>query len=514
MNRFTEARVNRRDLVGGAGVLGMSLAAARVTSAQAAQVASPRAEEDIASELVIDLSGPPDHLDPALTYSVLDWSIVHAVYDALIDFGEDGALVPLAAETFETDDAVTFRVKLREGMTFHDGSPVTTAAISRAVRHLQETDSQIADLFRGITEVREIDELHAEIINSEPSGWLPSQIAVWLVLFPESATPETLATKPVGAGPYIFESYEQGSSITLVRNQAYTWGSPKGTPLAERVVYRFVPESTTRIADLSTGTAHIITDVPVDQAQAIDAAGHMSVTTPILGTTFIRIATDVAPFDDPRVRQALNFGVDAQAIAEAIVGPNAIRLASFFPDPRGLGFDAALEPFAYDPDRARSLLEDAGLSDGIDAEIEIVASSRTDVVEALIAQLQDVGIRLKIVASELAAFNQGWPEPSAPPLRYATWRPMYDPHTFLSLVVDSSGFLSRFSDFDADELIRAAAVEPDSEVRAQLYQQLGVHLQEQPAGIYLWNVTASYGVNNEFASWTPRGDQYVLPLAK
>src|SRR5699024_9283169 len=122
---------------------------------------------------------------------------------------------------------------------------------------------------------------------------------------------------------------------------------------------------------------------------------------------------------------------------------------------------------------------------------EVVASSRTDVVEAVVAQLEEVGIRLSIVTAELAAFNQGWPDSSAPALRYASWRPMYDPHSFLSLVVDSEGYLSRFDNTDADELIRSAAIEPDADARDTLYRQLGHVLQDEPAAIYLWNATAN-----------------------
>lgn len=509
MTNVFDARLNRRGLVAGAGMLGLSLSRAR---AQGTPVASPVTSE-VADELVIDLNGPPDHLDPALAYSVRDWSIVHSVYDALIDFSDEGTLVPLAAEEFSTDDAMTFHVKLREGLTFHDGTTVTSAAIGRTVAHIQEMDSQISDLFLGITEVREIDDLRADIICEQPSAWLPAQIAVWLVLYPEGSTPETLEVSPVGTGPYMFESQDPGNSVTLVRNPDYMPGSPKGRAMAERVTYRFVPESATRVADLTTDTAQIVSAIPLDQLDAIEDAGHTVVTTPILGTTFIRIATDTEPFDDPRVRQALNYGVDVQEIADAIVGPNARRLASVFPDARGLGFDESLEPFPYDPNRARELLAEADLADGFDGEIEVVPSSRTDVVEAVVAQLKEVGIRLSIVTTELAAFNEAWPDETAPALRYASWRPMYDPHSFLSLIVDSDGFLSRFDNPDVDELIRSAATEPDNTKRNELYQQLGALLQEEPVGIYLWNATANYGVQDEFMDWTPRGDQYIVPTS-
>lgn len=494
-------------------MLGVTLGSTRIVSGQETPAASP-ISGTLPNEMVIDLSGPPDNLDPALSYSVLDWSIIHSVYDALLDFGEDGELVPLAAESFTTDDAMTFHVTLRAGMMFHDGTPVTTSAITRAVDHLKAADSQISDLFRGITDVGEIDDLTAEIVTAEPSAWLPSQIAVWLVLFPESATPESLATTPVGAGPYRFEAYDTGTSITLVRNEHYMRNSPKGSPLAERVVFRFVPESSTRIADLTTGTAHLISSVPNDQLGEVEATGNIALTTPILGTSFVRIATDTPPFDDPRVRRALNHAVDVDSIVEVLVGQDARRLASFFPDPRGLGFDETLQPFVYDPELARQLLQEAGVGNGFDAAIQLTSTSRTDVVEVIAANLEAVGIRLDIVLSDLAAFNQAWPDPEAPALRYASWRPLYDPHSFLSLVVDSDGYLSRHQNPRADELIRAAEVEPDREARAALYRELGVFLQDEPAAIYLWNVTSNYGVTDAFSDWAPRGDEYVLPLSR
>ena len=503
-----EQAMGRRAFIGGAGALALTVAGQRLAGAQATP-----ARPEVQPELVIDLDGPPDNLDPALTYSVRDWSILHSVYDALLHFGEDGTLVPLIAEEFSTEDSKVFHVKLREGLVFHDGSPVTSAAITRSVDHLKASESQIADLFGGITEVREIDELTAEIVTGEPSAWLPSQIAVWLVVFPESATPDSLATSPVGTGPYRFEAMDPGNSITLVRNEDYTWGSPKGAALAERVTFRFVPEAATRVADLTTDAAQLIVSLPFDQTTAVEDAGKTVLTEPILGMAFIRIATDTAPFDDRRVRQALNYSVDVQAIADALVGPNTRRLASVFPDPRGLGFDETLEPFPYDPDKARQLLAEADLADGFDSTIQLVAGSRTDIVEAAVAQLAEAGIRLTIETAELAAFNQAWPDDSAPPLRYATWRPMYDPHTFLSLVIDSAGFLSRHDNPKADDLIRAAAVEPDQAARAELYHELGRLLKDEPAAIYLWNLTSSYGISPDLTSWHPRGDEYVVPVA-
>lgn len=469
---------------------------------------------ELLPEIVIDLSGEPDNLTPALSYSTRDWSVMHSIYDSLVDFAPDGQILPQAAESFESDDAITFRIKLRAGMTFHDGTPVTTAAITRNVEHIKSAESQISDLYQVITEVREIDDLTAEIICAQPSPWLPSQLVVWGVLLPEGFTEESLASTPVGSGPYVFESWDQGSAVTLVRNPNYHLGSPKGDPLAERVVYRFVPEATTRVADLTTGLAHIIDAVPKDQLGAVSDGGNVAVSSPVLATAFIRIATDAAPFDDPRVCQAVNHAIDVQAIADALVSPEAKRLASIFPDARGLGFDETLAPFAYDQEKAKALLSEAGYSDGFETEAQITATSRTDVLEAVAEQLAAVGIKMNIVTSELATFNQDWSNTDAPPLRYASWRPMYDPFTFVNLLVSSKGYLSRYNNPSADELISSAAVEPDVESRDATYQELGHALQEQPGFIYLWNLVTNVGVSSAIDGWSPRGDDYVLALRR
>ena len=474
-------------------------------------LASAQEGAEFAPEIVIDLPSDPRTLDPALTYAFGGWSIVHSIYDAPIQFGPDGEVQPLAAETFSQVDPSTFELRLRRGLLFHDGSPVTSAAVTRGVQHMKESQSQVADLFAVVTAVEEIDELAVRIRCSEASAWLPAQMAVWLPLLPEGSTAETMTTAPVGSGPYRFEAYRSGSEISLVRNEDYTWPSPKGAPLADRVVFRFVPEPATRVADLLSGAASIIAAVPSEQRDAIDSGGAQSVDAATLGSAWIRIGTDVPPFDDPRVRQALNYAVDAQAIVDALLGGQGNRLASLFPDERALGFDPALQPFAFDPDRARHLLSEAGVDDGFEAVLEFATTERQDVMEAIAAMLGEVGIGVTVRASDDATFNEQWADPAAPPLRFATWRPLYDPHTLLSLVFASEGFLSRHSNPRADELIRGAAAEADRAQRHARYQELGRVLADEPAAIYLWNLSSLYGVATSVADWSPRGDEYIIP---
>jgi peptide/nickel transport system substrate-binding protein len=492
--------------LGGAGTAWMALSRPTFGFAQTPAV-------DTADTIVIDMVAGPDYLDPALARSVRDWSIVHSIFDSIVHLSDSGEIVPLAAKTFTQVDDLTLEVTLRSGLTFHDGSPVRSDAIRRGIEWVQASEGPAVGNFSIITSVEEVDDLTARIVTATPAAWLLSQLAVWHVLFPESMTTELFTSAPVGSGPYRFVSGTAADQIQLERNPDYTWPSPKGQPIAESVTYRFVPESVTRIADLSTGQANIAQAIPLDQFDAITDAGASIVQTPILGVSFLRIATDTAPFDDPRVCQALNHAIDVETIAQQLVATESHRIASLFPDPRGIGYDPDLEPFTYDPDRARQLLTEAGHENGFDVDFQFAAGERDDLMEAIAGQLAEVGINVTLVSTDLATFNSQWQDPAAAPIRFVSWRPVFDPHTLLSLLFLGTGPLSRYANPEADAIITAAAEDTDPESRASRYRDLAALMQEQPAAVYLWNLTSTYAVDDAAAAWAPRADEYVIPTS-
>ena len=478
-----------------------------------AQEATP-ADSSILPAIVIDVAGGPDNLDPALTRSVRDWSILHALYDSLLDLSAAGELRPLAAESFESIDDVTFEVVLRAGMTFHDGTPVTSEAISRSITWVQESEGPAAANFGVIERVEMLDDLTARIITTRPAPWLPSQLAVWMVLFPEGMTTESFQTHPVGSGPYQFESQVPGSEIVLQRNPAYPSDSPKGTAIAEMVTYRVVPEATTRLADLVTGTAQIVDDLGPEHFQAVTEGGGEVIESPVLGVSFLRLVNDTPPFNDPLVRQAINHAIDVESIGLALISPSARRLASFSPDDRGIGFNPELAPLTFDPTLARQLLVDAGHPEGFAATLQYTGGGRDDVMQAIAANLADIGVDVTIELTDLATFNGTWQEPDSGQLRFVSWRPVYDPHILLSLMFTSSGPLSRFTDEEADQLIVAGGAEVDDATRQATYEDLGRYFQESPPAVFLWNLTSSYGVRDGGIGWSPRGDEYLLPMQR
>lgn len=487
----------------------------RMASAQTPD-ATP-ATVSLAPSLTIDISTEPATLDPALTYDANGWSIVHSVYDSLLQYNNDGELELLLAEEWEWKDPTTIAVKLRPGITFHNGEPLTSKAVQFSLEHLtaEETASQVAGNFKVIESFKEIDDLNFELVLSRPAPWLPAQIAAWLpILPPDYAATNDFARNPVGTGPYRFESWSPGEKIELSVNQEYFEGSVKGTPIADRVTYRFVADATTRVADLLAGNTDIVQGVPVDQAGSIESAGQTVVTQPVSGTSFIRIPNTIEPFTNPKVRAAMNMAVDTQGIIDALNDGNGHPLANVFV-PSSIGFDPDLSPYVYDPEQAKSLLAEAGYPDGFSTTMDVSASERLDLAQAIASQLGEVGIDVEVTQKELAVFNSpdqwnGSAE-DASDLRLITWRPLFDPYTLLSLMFSHTGFLSRFDDPAIQELIDAFSTEADPDKRESIGKELGKAMHDNPAAIYLSDLTALYGVGSETPPWSPRADEYVIP---
>jgi peptide/nickel transport system substrate-binding protein len=216
----------------------------------------------------------------------------------------------------------------------------------------------------------------------------------------------------------------------------------------------------------------------------------------------------VAPFDNASVRLALNHAVDVESIIASLLGGNGVRLPNLFV-PGGLGYDEDLAPHAYDPELAQQLLADAGYPDGFSTRLAYTTGEREDLTAAIAGQL---GIGVELEPIETATFNATWQDQESAPLRLLTWRPLYDPYTLLSLVISSTGFLSRYDNPEAQTLIEAGATEPDPEERNRIYRELGRVLRDSPAGIYLWSLTSFYGLDRDAPPWTPRADDWILPL--
>ena len=264
---------SRRRLLAAAGVAaGSAFLVPGMARAVRSAAALQRGEE-----LTIDLAVEPATLDPALVYESDGWSVVHSIYDALVQLGPGGELEMVLAESLTQVDPRTWEVRLRPDIAFHNGEPLDAAAISFSVDHIRdpETGSQIAGNFQVIERVEEVDSLTAHLHLSEPAPWLPSLMAPWLVLLPPdyaSDPTNDFANNPVGTGPYRFVRWVRGSRIVLEQNAEYFGQTAKGEPVAAGVDFRFVPDATTRVTDVVSGTSQLVRGVPFDELETVAAA--------------------------------------------------------------------------------------------------------------------------------------------------------------------------------------------------------------------------------------------------
>jgi peptide/nickel transport system substrate-binding protein len=503
---------SRRGLLAAAG---LAAGSAFLLPGMARAVRLASAIQPSGQDLTIDLAVEPATLDPALVYESDGWSVVHSIYDSLVQLGPGGTLEMVLAESVTQVDPLTWEIRLRPDITFHNGEPLDGAAVAFSIDHIldPETGSQIAGDFQVIEEVEEVDSLTVQLHLSAPAPWLPSLMAPWLVVLPPiyAGDPTNdFANNPVGTGPYRFVRWHRGSRITLEQNADYFGETAKGEPVAGRVDFRFVPDATTRVTDVVSGTSQLVRAVPYDELETVEAAAEV-VEQAIAGCAFVRIPTDVAPFDNAMVRLALNHAVDVETIIASLLGGNGIRLPNLFV-PGGLGYDNDLAPHPYDPELAQQLLAEAGYPDGFSTRLAYTTGERADLAAAIAGQLGAAGIDVELEPVETATFNATWQDPESAPLRLLTWRPLYDPYTLLSLVISNTGFLSRYDNPEAQTLIEAGAIEPDLEERNRIYRELGIVLHDSPAGIYLWSLTSFYGLGRDAPPWTPRGDDWILPL--
>ena len=211
------SRISRRSVLGAAGLLaGSGLLLPDMGYGGRSAPAHQFGDQD----LVIDLAVEPPTLDPALVYESDGWSVIHSIYDALVQLGPDGSLEMVLAESMTQVDPLTWEIILRPDITFHNGEPLDAAAVSFSISHLLDpkTASQVAGNFQVIEEVEEVDRLTARLHLSGPAPWLPSLMAPWLVLLPPvyAGDPANeFAKNPVGSGPFRFMRWDRGSRIML-----------------------------------------------------------------------------------------------------------------------------------------------------------------------------------------------------------------------------------------------------------------------------------------------------------
>ncbi|MEO1103228.1 MAG: ABC transporter substrate-binding protein [Pseudomonadota bacterium] len=326
---------------------------------------------------------------------------------------------PLLATEWSQIDDLTWEFKLREGVTFHDGSPFTAEDVAWTLTTYAdpETGARSQRSVSWIDTVEAVDDTTVRITSKQPFPSALEFVAGSLPIYPSDYAQEVgleaFSQAPIGTGPYRLEE-ASGGTYTLKAFENYFEGGGKGMPSIETLVVRIIPDTATRIAEVIGGNVEWIWNVPADQVPQLDSLPSLKAE---LGST-MRIAMvtlDAAgranadtPLADPKVRQAINHAIDRDAIVANLVGGDGeVINVPCYPLQFGCDTSAGVS-YDFDPDKARALLEEAGYGDGF--SIKMASFRDRARAEAVQSYLSAVGIEVDLEMLQARASFSAWRE--------------------------------------------------------------------------------------------------------
>jgi glutathione transport system substrate-binding protein len=350
-----------------------------------------------------------------------------SMYEGLVGFDENMEIEPVLAEDYEVnEDSTEFTFTLREDVTFHDGEAFNAEAVEANFDRIIDEDMRANRNLLDLESIEVLDEYEIKFTLSQPFGAMMNKFAMILIASPEALnTSDDLALNPVGTGAFKFEEWNQGDSMVVSKNEDY-WGD-LGTNVQE-VTFRPVPENGSRVAMLQTGEADFIYPVPHNNAEELGNEENIVIEeTPSTIARYVSINTQKEPFDDERVRQAMNHAVDQEAFISVVRNGYGEPLSSTMSSQTQ--HYAEQELYETDVEKAEELMAEAGYADGFTAEIWGNTASETNTgMQFIEQQLAQIGIDLEVRSMEEATLNDSIYTPETAEetdlqMWYVSWSP-------------------------------------------------------------------------------------------
>lgn len=468
----------------------------------------PGAGQTPADTLVFVQGADVVSFDPHRTVELVSGNVNDKIYERLVVLDEKGGVQPrLATQWAVSPDGRTWTFELRRNAVFHDGTPFNAEAVRVNFERMLDPGLRLptAVLLGGVSRVRTAGSHTVVLETREPFGPLLYNLTHYSIAF---ISPRALregvdvARQPVGTGPYRFVSWTPKEAVILEAHPRY-WGEQ---PTVRRVIFRAVPDGATRTVMLETGEADIVANLPVQDVDRLRRRADLRVVVhPFNRVVWLMINTQRGPLRDVRVRQALNYAVNKQAIARAIlrgfaeVPCSVVAKATF-------GY-AKSECYSYNPSKAKALLAEAGYPNGF--EIKLFSTSGRylmdrETVEAVQGQLAGVGVHVRLNLMEWAVFLSSTRRPPDQAEHdLALWA--FGPATNDSDFVLATNFHSSawppagnnrayYRNDQVDQLIMEARATVEDSKRKALYSQLIPMIMHDAPAIFLHELKQIYGV--------------------
>ncbi|MEX2500797.1 MAG: ABC transporter substrate-binding protein [Trueperaceae bacterium] len=454
-------------------------------------------------------------LDPQRQNDAFSTSVLSNVFDTLIYRDADLDLVPGLATEWRTVNDTTWELELRQDVTFHDGSSFGADDVVFSLLRPKDDElgSPLASRFAVIDDVEATGPYTVRVHTVDPYPLLPARLSEWFIVsqaYVEGHDAQTVSAEPVGTGAYRFVEWVKDDRLVLEANPDH-W---RGTPDVQQVTFRPIPELSTRVAALQSGDVDLITNVPAIRTDAVENDPDLNLRS--VPSTYIQYValdgTKNEALDDPRVRRAIQYATNVSDIIEFLFDGNALKIA--VPLAHGtFGVNEEIEPYPYDPERARELLAEAGYEDGIEFELDAPTgryAQDQEVAEALVGQWSEVGIDVDLNINE-------W---SVQLTKYRAGDQLADAHymgwgtsTFDADDILWGGFANQPTKNNwhhprVTDLVSEARTTLDPDRRQELYAEAQEIIVDQLPWLILFQQVDLYGVRSDL-DWTPRPDQKI-----
>ncbi|MEM8664646.1 MAG: ABC transporter substrate-binding protein [Pseudomonadota bacterium] len=478
------------------------MAAALLLAAPAAQA------QQEPQTLTIGVVSDPVTLDPAFMGSFFEIYAQYLMHEPLLAITTDLEVAPGLA-SFEMVDDTTYNFTLREGLTFHDGTPLDAAAAKWNFDRMLDPDTgsprksdlgpvESVEVTGPLTFTVKLSEPYAPFphVLTNRGGMMVSQQAV-------EEMGEDFATQAVGAGPFKVVSWTKNDELVLEKFDNY-WR--EGEPKLDRVVVRPLPDGTVRLQNLRSGTIQLIDSVPPQNFASLDADLE-KFERPGVGFNAFSMNVTRAPFNDKRVRQALVHAVDPNVIQQAVFFNTGRPAAGPISPPLAFAHDADFAPYAYDPKKSKALLAEAGHTDPVPFEITVINSPITirmaEIIQAQAAQagfaptIKQIDGASLIVVLRAKDFDLSW----------SPWSGRSDPdgNMYNWFTIGGPNNFAGYESEEVDALMREARTTTDQAKRGELYRKAEALIAEDAPMLFV-HFDAILQATADGLSYTQRPD--------
>jgi peptide/nickel transport system substrate-binding protein len=473
-----------------------------------------------AGTLTIASSLDPGSWDPDDTFLVA-WALVATnIFNGLTYRGPDMKVGPGLATSWETlDDGKRLRFHLRTGVTFQNDEPFNAAAVKftfdRLLGPAGEKSPQ-RDNYSNIDHVDVIDDATVDFFLKQPDPVLLTKLGGYggMIVPPkyiQEKGEDYFNIHPIGTGPFMVVDYQPKVSVTLEANPKYWEGAPK----LDKLVYRFIDEPATQVAELQSGRIDIVPDLPVAQMPVVEGDANLSVVSApgaLVYSLFFNTKTGITA--DINVRKALVMAVDRDTIVNQLLNGAAVPINSF-QSALSFGYDPDLKSPPFDPEGAKKLLADANVPAGATIELSVLGNDPTfnEVAQAVASYLQAVGLTPTIKPYETSVFyNDIIPNGKTGDLYQMGWGGWtFDFDNTAYLLYHTKQFYNPYQGTpELDALLETQRPMTDQAKRLDILKQVARYVTDQAWEMDLYNPKAVYGISKRVEGFVPAPDNRLL----